>query len=230
MKTIVTKGPAAILLAAAILAAAGRAGAQAPAPPETAVCGVCRVHSGETAPEPVAASSEYEGVTYYFCAEECKRRFDADPASYVPPLLPRPAPEFALHALDGSEISLAGLRGRTVLLDFWATWCKPCVETMPALQRLHDEYAARGLTVVGVSIDEGKPGKTLDKVRRFAEKRRVSYPIALDRSEGAAWEAYAVRVVPAAFLIDPEGRIVAQWSGKTAEGVIEEEVRRRLAP
>ena len=101
---------------------------------------------------------------------------------------------------------------------------------MPGLQKLHTEHVEDGLTVIGISIDEGKGAKLEDKVRRFVEKRKITYPIALDSTEGPAWEAFRVKVVPTAFLIDPEGNIVAQWVGKAKDGAMEEELQRRFQP
>ena len=102
-----------------------------------------------------------------------------------------------------------------MLLDFWATWCAPCVKSMPELQSVHAKYAARGFAVVGVSIDEGAPAAA--KVKKFITARRVTYPIAIDSAKSPAWEAFAVKAVPAAYLLDREGRIVAQWTGAPAD-------------
>lgn len=198
-----------VLLVAASLIAPPAAAAAA----REAVCHVCRVKEGTTHPEPVRATRTHEGVEYAFCAEKCAREFAADPAAFLPPVFPRPAPAFALRDLEGGEISLAGLRGRVVLLDFWATWCAPCLKSMPELEALHRRYGAKGLTVLGVSTDEGGP----EKVRRFAKARKVTYPIALDDEWAPAWADYRVRAVPSAFLIDREGRIVAQWTGAAPE-------------
>lgn len=190
---------AASLFAPLVVAAAAR----------EAICHVCRVREGTTHPEPVRATRTHEGVEYGFCAERCAREFAADPAAFLPPTFPRPAPAFAVRDLDGRPITLDSLRGRVVLLDFWATWCAPCLKSMPELEALHRRYSGRGLTVLGVSTDEGG----IDLVRKFARARKVTYPIALDDERDPAWAAYRVKAVPSAYLIDREGRIVAQWTG-----------------
>lgn len=177
-----------------------------------ALCVVCQVKEGATAAEVVKAVRTYDGREYAFCSEKCAEEFDTDPAAYAPPAFPRPAPAFALRDLDGREFSLASLRGQVVLLDFWATWCAPCRKSMPELEALHQRYRARGVTVLGVSIDEGSP----KKVRGFVKARRLTYPIAIDTDRAPAWAAYKVKAVPAAFLIDRDGRIVAQWTGQPA--------------
>jgi thiol-disulfide isomerase/thioredoxin len=101
------------------------------------------------------------------------------------------------------------LKGRVVLLDFWATWCAPCRKSMPDLQALHDKYSARGLTVIGISIDEGGPAK----VQRYVRSKKFTYPIVMDDAKDPAWDAYKVKAIPAAFLLDRDGRVVAQWTG-----------------
>jgi len=73
--------------------------------PKEAICAVCRITEGATKPEKVVATSEYRKATYYFCSQKCKEEFDADPAAYLPPRLPRPAPNFALKNLSGEIIT-----------------------------------------------------------------------------------------------------------------------------
>jgi peroxiredoxin/YHS domain-containing protein len=176
------------------------------------VCIVCSVKKGSTTPEEVEAVRDFEGTRYDFCSGKCAKEFDAEPAAYVPPLFPRPAPDLALIDLEGKPLTWKTLEGRVVLLDFWATWCTPCRKSMPELQALHDKYAERGFTVVGVSIDEGGPSV----VKKFVAARKVTYPIALDPESSPMWERFRVKAVPAAFLVDPKGQIVAQWLGRPA--------------
>jgi thiol-disulfide isomerase/thioredoxin len=205
-----------VVLAAGLAPLAAQAG-------EKALCLVCSVKSGEGEPEDVAAWRTHDGVRYGFCAEDCAKEFDADPAAYLPPTFPRPAPEIGLTDLAGKPMTLEALKGKVVLLDFWATWCAPCRKTMPELQRLHDKHAARGFTVVGVAIDEGDARK---KVQKFLTGRKIAYPNALDVVKSSTWERYRVKAVPAAFLIDQEGRIVAQWTGAAASAT---EIEAKLA-
>ena len=179
---------------------------------EKAVCLVCKVSKGEAAAEPIKAMRRYDGKQYGFCSEKCAKTFEADPAAYVPPSFPRPAPAFALKDLSGAEVSTETLKGKVVLLDFWATWCAPCRKSMPELQALHDKYARRGFSVVGLSIDEGGSAK----VKKYVASKKFSYPIAVDSEKSPTWDAFRVKAVPAAYLIDREGRIVAQWTGAPA--------------
>ena len=110
-----------------------------------------------------------------------------------------------------------------MLLDFWATWCAPCRKSMPDLQALHKKYAERGFAVIGVSIDEGGAGQG-EEVRHVQKK--ITYPIAVDSEKTPAWEAFKVKAVPAAFLLDRDGRIVAQWNGVSAPAA---EIEEKLA-
>ena len=200
---------AALLLVAGVLALPGAAAAA----PAKGTCLVCKVTNGEAEEEPIRAHRTHEGREYDFCSEKCARAFTADPAAYVPPDFPRPAPAFSLVGLDGAPLSAKALVGKVVLLDFWATWCVPCRKSMPELQALHEKYASRGFVVVGVSIDEGGDAK----VRKFVAAKKLTYPIAVDAAKDPAWEAFHVKAVPAAYLLDREGKIVAQWTGAPAD-------------
>ena len=197
---------ASVFVAALIAVALGTAPRAALA--EKALCLVCKVKEGATKTEKVEASRTYQGVRYGFCSEGCAKEFEADPIAYLPPKFPRPAPAMSLTDLQGKPLR-AALRGKVVLVDFWATWCAPCQKSMPELQTIHDKYAGRGFSVVGVSIDEDGDAK----VKKFIAKKKITYPIAIDSKKAPAWEKYRVKAVPAAFLIDREGRIVAQWTG-----------------
>lgn len=195
-------------LMAALVMVAGPAPGHAAASAKAA-CLVCQVTKGEAEEEPVKAVRSYQGREYGFCSDKCARAFEADPVAYLPPVLPREAPTFTLKDFSGNAITNESLRGNVVLLDFWATWCAPCRKSMPELQAMHEKYVGLGLSVVGVSIDEGDPAK----VRTFVASRKFTYPIAVDSARAPAWDAFRVKAVPAAYLIDREGRIVAQWTG-----------------
>jgi len=114
---------------------------------------------------------------------------------------PALAPEFSLKTLTGEDMSLAKNKGKILLIDFWATWCGPCRESIPHLVHLHKTYRGQGLAVVGLSMDKGDP-KTVD---HFAKSLDIPYPIAIAPEEIA--RAYGVNGLPTIVLIDKEGKI-----------------------
>ena len=132
------------------------------------------------------------------------------------------APDFFLRTPEGQNHSLSQHKGRVVLLNFWATWCPPCVREMPAMERLYAEYKERGLDIVAVSLDQG----TLDEVRAFTEKLKLTFPIVLDPAHDVKG-TYQVRALPTTYVVDREGRIAAwgmgarEWDGPPARALVE---------
>ncbi len=123
---------------------------------------------------------------------------------------PRTAADVEFQLLDGRKLALQELRGRPVLVAFWATSCKPCVEELPDLIKLYKELQPRGFELIAVAMPYDRP---LD-VQNFVRARNVPYPVALD-VEGKAVRAFdGVPYVPMAFLISPEGKIAYQQTGK----------------
>ena len=194
--------------------------------PAKALCSVCALKGGETELEKVKAHSEYDGKAYYFCSKNCKIEFDSDPVAYLPPVFPRPAPAFVVEMLEGGDKVLGDLKGKVMLVDFWATWCKPCLETMPRLQELYSAYSAKGFDVWGVSIDEDKD--RVEKIKKMVDELDISYPVFVDAKQTPAWYQFKVKAIPAMYLLDRESQIVAQWVGKIDYEEVEKEVLRRL--
>jgi cytochrome c biogenesis protein CcmG/thiol:disulfide interchange protein DsbE len=121
-----------------------------------------------------------------------------------------PAPRFKARTIDGQKIELDRLRrSGPVLLDFWATWCKPCLAAIPELQAMHKEYAGRGLTVVGISVDGPR---NFAKVRPFVARLGIGYPVVLDE-DGSLQQKYQVRAMPTTVLVDTAGSIVKVVQG-----------------
>jgi thiol-disulfide isomerase/thioredoxin len=129
---------------------------------------------------------------------------------------PLPIPDVTLTDLDGRALGAAQLRGKTVLLNFWATWCLPCRAEMPALEMLHRGFRHREFLVLAVNFKEASPD-----VRRFVQNLNVSFPVALD-VDGSLSRALQVRGLPVSFLLDPGGKLLwkaigaREWNG--AEG------------
>jgi peroxiredoxin len=109
------------------------------------------------------------------------------------------APEIGLRDLDGRPIRLSALRGKVVVVDFWASWCAPCREEMPVLERLYKKYKDDGLVVVGVSVDREK-----GNVRKFLKRNPVSFPIVHDSGHQVAGR-YEPPRMPSSFIIDKRG-------------------------
>lgn len=125
------------------------------------------------------------------------------------------APDLKLTSLAGEEVTLEALRGSTVLLNTWATWCPPCRDELPALEAVARRLADRGLVVVGVNI-----GETPSAVQSFVERSGLTFLIWLDPGE-ASLRAFATISLPSTFLIDPAGVVRARWLGATCERELE---------
>ena len=120
------------------------------------------------------------------------------------------SPEITLLTIDGEELSLASLRGKPLLLTFWATSCPGCIREMPHLIELYEELSPQGLEIIGVAMSYDKPSHVLS----MRKARNIPYPVALD-IHGAAAQAFGnVRLTPTSFLIAPDGRIVFQTLGE----------------
>jgi peroxiredoxin len=118
-----------------------------------------------------------------------------------------PAPDFTLRTLDGEPVSLGSLRGRVVLLNFWATWCKPCEDEMPAMQRLHAALGGTDFELLAVSVDAGD-----EEVRAFRDRLGLSFPILRDPDQRVA-ASYQTFRFPESWLIDRNGVVVARYIG-----------------
>jgi peroxiredoxin len=117
------------------------------------------------------------------------------------------APDIESTDISGKHVKLSDYRGHVVLVDFWATWCGPCKDTMPMYQKLYAAHAADGFVVVAVSEDD-----TATDINTFGAARGLTYPIWRD-SNHSAYNSFGVYEMPAAFLVDRDGKIVRRWDG-----------------
>jgi len=138
-----------------------------------------------------------------------------------PPLIGSPAPEIALKDLQGQEVKLSDLHGKIVLLNFWATWCKPCKEEMPAMQAAYDRLRGAGFVVLAVNELED-----VEKVAEHIRTHRHTFLVVMDHDNRVA-NRYGVVGLPASFLIDRQGLIREHIFGSLlTEERISELVRR----
>jgi peroxiredoxin len=134
-----------------------------------------------------------------------------------------PAAPFSVATPDGSSLELAGLRGKVVLLNFWATWCEPCREEMPAMERLARTYRERGLAVVAISVDR----EGVSVVRPFLKRLGLTFQVGLDPEQTIA-RLYRVWALPSTFILDRKGiprfsvQGAREWDGPAGHALFEE--------
>jgi thiol-disulfide isomerase/thioredoxin len=119
-----------------------------------------------------------------------------------------PMPAYTAQYLDGKPLNLASEKGNVIFLNVWATWCGPCRFETPELQALQNQYAANGLKVIGVSVDEGETSA----VKTFVTEQKITYPIAVD-PEGRIANLLQTTVLPTSLLLDRNGKIVWRQIG-----------------
>jgi peroxiredoxin len=119
-----------------------------------------------------------------------------------------PAPDFTFPGLDGKKVSLSDYKGKVVLVNIWATWCPPCVDEMPSMEKLYRKFKGKNFEILAVSIDE--PG--LKAVAPFMKKSNLTFPALID-SEGAIKAVYGITGVPESFIVDQQGIIIKKIVG-----------------
>ena len=135
------------------------------------------------------------------------------------------AEDFTLPTIDGGSFRLGEQRGKVVLVNFWATWCAPCLEEMPAMERLWRRHKDAGFILVAVSVDTDPK-----KVPPFVSARKFSFPVVVDPKMAVA-EKYGVRAVPSSFVVDRTGTMAGValgprvWDGAAAHGLVEAMLR-----
>jgi cytochrome c biogenesis protein CcmG, thiol:disulfide interchange protein DsbE len=152
-------------------------------------------------------------------------------ASAIKPLARgKTAPNFSLARIDGKpgEISLAGLQGKVVLLDFWASWCGPCVQMLPTLHGLYEDWRGRGVEFVGINSDG--PGTSDEELQGFLAARPAPYPIVIDRN-GEVGHAYKVVALPHLVVVGRDGAVRRTfWGATTSQEIAEALAAEAAAP
>lgn len=132
-----------------------------------------------------------------------------------------PPPDFTLPGLDGGAITLSDLQGKVVLINFWATWCPPCREEMPSMEKVYRRFKDKDFTILAVDIMEHP-----DTVRRFARRYELTFPILLD-ANGEVTQKYVANAIPTSYIVDKEGKAVGKvigprnWDGEHARALLE---------
>ena len=117
------------------------------------------------------------------------------------------APDFNLPDMDGDALRLSDLRGKVVIVNFWATWCPPCREEMPSMQRAWEQIRAEGILMLGINVGEDE-----DTIFQFTADYPVDFPLLLD-ADSSVTGRWPVRGLPTTFVVDPAGRLVYQAIG-----------------
>lgn len=158
-----------------------------------------------------------------------------DSTHFVTPLQGKPAPAFTLPDLSGSKVSLASFRGKALLINFWATWCTPCMEETPWLVELRNKYAAQGFEVIGIDSegDDAQPGtsafgKDQAAIQKFVQRQKMPYPV-LVNGDSISKNYGGVEDLPTSFFVDRKGKIVASLVGINSESDIEANIKKALA-
>ncbi len=134
------------------------------------------------------------------------------------------APDFELPALDGKNLKLSNLRGKAVLLNFWATYCGPCKIEMPWFVELQKEYGPQGFQIVGVAMDDA----STEEIAKFAREIGVNYPILIGKDSVA--DSYGgVSVLPTTFFLDRDGKIIAREFGLRSRSDFVDDVKKALS-
>jgi len=171
--------------------------------------------------EPASAATEASNRSPVFAAsvsgvDEAARELDL-----IRPSRPKQASDFTISLVSGDTLKLAGQRGKPVLINFWATWCGPCREEMPAMERLYLKHRERGFVLLAVSVDSD-----VSLVKPFLHRHKLTFPVALDAKMNLA-NTYGVRALPASFLIDRNGYLTAvalgprAWDNRAAHSLVE---------
>lgn len=134
---------------------------------------------------------------------------------------PTAAPDVAMPTLSGGRLAMKDLRGKLVLVNFWATWCVPCQWEMPLMDTLYQAYKDRGFVILAISLDQGDP----ERVRAFVKDKKLTYPVTLDPGHEVA-RKFGITGLPATLLVGPDGFITGvtygpkEWDGKEARALI----------
>jgi len=133
------------------------------------------------------------------------------------------APDFELQTLDGKNLKLSDLRGKAVLLNFWATYCGPCKVEMPWFVELQKEYGSQGFQIIGVANDDA----STEDIAKFAKEMGINYPILIGKDSVS--DSYKVSVLPTSFFVDRDGKLIAREFGLQSRSVFVDHIKKALS-
>ena len=139
-------------------------------------------------------------------------------------LMGRTAPDFELPSLDGKNLKLSDLRGKAVLLNFWATYCGPCKIEMPWFVELQKQYGPQGFQIIGVAMDDA----STEEITKFAKDMGVNYPILLGK-ESVGQSYGGVSVLPTTFFLDRDGKLIAREFGLQSRSVFVDHIKKAMS-
>jgi len=212
----------AVVLVLAAVGVALYAAATAPTPDPAPAALSPRVESAPSAPppsspaSPAAPTAPPRGPS----VDTALKQLDL-----MRPARPKVADDFTLPMSDGGSFTLSAQRGKVVLVNFWATWCPPCLEEMPAMERLWRRHKDAGFVLLAVSLDSDPK-----KVPPFVSAHKFTFPVAVDPKMTVA-ERYGVRALPSSFVIDRDGTVTGialgprTWDGAAAHGLVQAMLR-----
>ena len=164
------------------------------------------------------------GVQQAANPDSAKKDADAPPPEFPEPQKGSVAPDFSLKSLsDGKEVRLSSLRGKAVLVNFWATWCEPCKIEMPSLVDLQKKYGPQGLQIVGVAMDDADD----KEISTFAHKMGVNY-LVLRGTEKVGDLYGGIDRLPITYYLDRSGKVVDETVGMAGEATFEDAIKTRI--
>ncbi len=208
-----------VLIALALVASAVALGVVAVAPregPTPAAPAPRMSEPGAVAPAPPGAPARPSGLSLADAIKEL---------DLIRPVRTKLAEDFTVPAPAGGTFRLSEQRGKVIMVNFWATWCPPCLEEMPAMERLYRRHRDAGFTLIAVSVDTDAK-----KVAPFLHAHRLTFPVGLDTGMDLA-NAYAVRALPSSFMVARDGTLAAlaigprHWDSAAAHALVEGMVR-----
>lgn len=132
-----------------------------------------------------------------------------------------PAPDFTLSTLDGKVVTLSQLKGKPVYINFWATWCPPCRDEMPEIQRFFEKHKEEvNILLINLTVSEKSPAE----VKKFLERNGYIFPVLLD-TDGSVARSYLVRAIPTSFFLDAQGIIRYKYTGPVTVTLLEDALK-----